>query len=219
MIIVIFCGGVGTRLWPLSTPEHPKQFINIVGDASQLRISYDRARQVTDEVYLLPETRLKESIAKQLPELSHDYIINEPARRGTANCLLAAPDALKRKGVGENEPIAFIHVDHFIRDSQGFVDTLRRAAEISTKHSSITLIGPEPTYPATIFGYIHKNKLIDDDTIAYTVSEFKEKPDAETAKRFMASGEFRWNCGYFVASINTFLQTMQQDAPEMYQNY
>lgn len=218
MIIVIFCGGSGTRLWPLSTHQNPKQLLNIVGDESPLQVSYNRAKQITDKVYLLPERRLIDGIRQQLPDLDDEHIINEPGLRGTANCLLAAIDALTRKGMA-GEPIAFIHADHHIRDLEGFITTLKRAAEVSAARRCIALVGPEPTYPATIFGYIHKSERIEGTEIAYTVSEFKEKPDFETAKRFVSSGEYLWNCGYFVASVDVFLETIERDAPELHANY
>ncbi|MES2876091.1 MAG: sugar phosphate nucleotidyltransferase [Patescibacteria group bacterium] len=218
MIIVIFCGGSGTRLWPLSTHHNPKQLINIVDDMSSLQAAYKRARLITDKVYLLPESRLVQSIKNQLPELTDDQIINEPGLRGTANCLLAAIDKIARQDE-INEPVAFIHADHFIRDTKGFKRSLEVAAEVSTKTNRLTLIGIEPTYAATGFGYIKKDQAINGVTNAYDVAEFKEKPDYHTASAFFASGEYLWNCGYFVASVSTFVSVMSKSAPELFGSY
>jgi mannose-1-phosphate guanylyltransferase/mannose-6-phosphate isomerase len=214
MIIVIFCGGSGTRLWPLSTHHNPKQLINIVDDHSSLQAAYARARAITDKVYLLPETRLLDGIKHQLPELGDEQIINEPGLRGTANCLLAAVDKISRTA-DLDEPIAFVHADHFIRDVQGFKRSIEVAGDVSTTTGRLTLIGIEPTYAATGFGYIQKAAAIEGVTNAYDVAEFKEKPDYDTANRFLASGEYLWNCGYFVASVNVFTRTIGQFAPQM----
>lgn len=214
MIIVIFCGGSGTRLWPLSTHHNPKQLINLVDDSSSLQAAYERARMITDKVYLLPESRLLDPIKKQLPELTDDRIINEPGLRGTANCLLAAIDMISREGDAD-EPIAFIHADHFIRDTQGFKRSLEVASDISNQTKRLTLIGIEPTYAATGFGYIKKAAAIDGVTNGYDVAAFKEKPDHDTAVQFLASGEYLWNCGYFVASVNVFTDVIRKNAPEL----
>jgi mannose-1-phosphate guanylyltransferase len=218
MIIVIFCGGSGTRLWPLSTHTSPKQLINIVDDASSLQMAYERARTITDEVYVLPESRLIDAVKSQLPDMDETYIINEPGLRGTANCLLAAVDRISRTG-NATEPIAFVHADHFIRDTIGFKRSLEVAAEVSTSTGRLTLIGIEPTYAATGFGYIKKSQAISGVSNAYDVAAFKEKPDHETASQFLASGEYLWNCGYFVASVDTFIRVMNDSAPELYQNF
>lgn len=218
MIIVIFCGGSGTRLWPLSTHHNPKQLVNIVGDKSPLQNTYERARNLTDQVYVLPEKRLLTKIREQLPHLEEKYIINEPGLRGTASCVVAALDLIGRSGDTE-EPIAFIHADHHIRDTQGFMHTLNLAAKTTTEHKSLTLVGPEPTYAATIFGYIKKDTPLDSSETVYTVSEFKEKPDFETANSFLASGKYLWNCGYFVAGFTTFIDTMKTFAPKLYDQY
>lgn len=215
MIIVIFCGGSGTRLWPLSTHKNPKQLINIVDDTSSLQTAYARARSITEKVYLLPETRLVDAIRQQLPDLTDKQIISEPGLRGTANCLLAAIDRISRDG-NEDEPIAFVHADHFIRDTSGYSRSLEVAASVTQTTGRLTLIGIEPTYAATGFGYIRKDTAIDGISNAYDVAEFKEKPDHETASQFVASGNYLWNCGYFVASVNTFVDTMRAHAPDMY---
>ena len=217
MIIVIFCGGSGTRLWPLSTHHNPKQLINIVGETSSLQTAYARATSITDKVYLLPETRLTDLIKRQLPDLEDRQIIAEPGLRGTANCLLAAVDRIARDG-DRDEPIAFIHADHFIRDTDGFKRSLEIAADVTTKTGRLTLIGVVPTYAATGFGYIKKATAIEAVANAYDVAEFKEKPDHDTANQFLASGDYLWNCGYFVASVNTFVKTMQDSATQLYEN-
>lgn len=218
MITVIFCGGSGTRLWPLSTHHNPKQLINLVGERSPLLTTYERASKISDKVYLLPETRLIDSIQKQLPELGEDKIIIEPGMRGTASCLVAALDTISRKH-DKDEPIAFLSVDHHIRDVQGFVDSFEVAAETAAREKRIALVGIEPTYPATGFGYIEKAELLPDNDRVYSVASFREKPDFDTAKEYTASGRYLWNCGYFVASVDTFLDEMRRSAPKLVEYY
>lgn len=218
MITVIFCGGSGTRLWPLSTHHKPKQLINLVGEQSPLLTTYERAEKISDTVYLLPETRLIDSIHEQLPQLGEDGIIVEPGMRGTASCLVAALDTISRRH-DKDEPIAFLSVDHHIRDIQGFIDSFEVAAETTTTEKRIVLVGIEPTYPATGFGYIEKHGLLHDNDRVYEVAGFKEKPDFETAMEYTASGRYLWNCGYFVASVNTFLNEMRDSAPVLSEYY
>lgn len=218
MITVIFCGGSGTRLWPLSTHHNPKQLINLVGERSPLLTTYERAKKISDQVYLLPETRLIDAIHQQLPELGEDKVIIEPGMRGTASCLVAALDTITRMH-DKDEPIAFLSVDHHIRDVQGFIDSFEVASEIAAKEKRIVLVGIEPTGAATGFGYIEKAGLLKSNDRVYEVSGFKEKPDFETAKTYTASGRYLWNCGYFVASVNTFLKEMRESAPVLAEYY
>lgn len=218
MITVIFCGGSGTRLWPLSTHHNPKQLINLVGERSPLLTTYERASKISDNVYLLPETRLIDSIQQQLPELGEEKIIIEPGMRGTASCLVAALDTISRQH-DKDEPIAFLSVDHHIRDVQGFVDSFEVAAETAARENRIALVGIEPTYPAVGFGYIEKAELLPENDRVYNVARFREKPDFETAKEYTASGRYLWNCGYFVASVNTFVKEMRKSAPVLAEYY
>jgi mannose-1-phosphate guanylyltransferase len=219
MIIVIIAGGSGTRLWPLSTPSYPKHLLDVDdSDSSLLQSTYQRASNITDSVYVVSEASHVEHVRTQLPELSDDAFIVEPARRGTANCILAALTYVGNRHEAA-EPIAFIHSDHYIRDVDGFVGSLQHAGDISSAHRSIVLVGVEPDYPATIFGYIQKDALLDGEQDIYTVKSFREKPDFETAEAYVASGNYLWNCGYFVGSIETFEAKMRAFAPELLNSY
>ena len=117
------------------------------------------------------------------------------------------------------EPIAFIHSDHNVRDTQGFAHSFDTAARISRERGCITLIGIEPTFPSTGFGYIQRDGVIDAQAGVYNVESFKEKPDYETAKQYVESGNYLWNCGYFVGSVNVFMNEMQRSAPDLWSNY
>ncbi len=215
MIIVIIAGGSGTRLWPLSTPDYPKHLLKLNGDdLTLLQHTYERAKLLTDKIYVVSEASHIDHVKEQLPELSKDSFICEPARRGTANCIIAAIQYISTKH-DNDEPIASIHADHYIRDTAGFVYSFKTAQETSIKTKRLVLVGVEPDNPSTAFGYIEKGNQIEAENFIFDVKSFKEKPDFDTAKSYLKSGNYLWNCGYFVASVNTFKEKMKTNAPEL----
>ena len=218
MIIVIIAGGSGSRLWPLSTDIYPKQLLKLTNELSMVQNTYERAKLISDDIYVIPDGSHIAHIKKQLPDLSDEQFIVEPTRRGTANCVVESLAYIQQKH-GTSEPIAFIHADHHIRDIKGFVRTFQSAAEISAAMNKIVLIGIEPTSPATGFGYIEKGHEEGAFKGSYSVDSFKEKPDFTTAKKYLKAGNYLWNCGYFVGSIKTFLSEMKANAPQLYDNY
>lgn len=218
MITVIIAGGSGTRLWPLSTPKFPKHLLSLTGDKSILQMTYDRARHLGDSVYVVTEASHSDHVKEQLWELPEDSFIIEPGRRGTAHCIVMALDYIARRH-DHDEQIAFISADHNIRDTAGFVRSFNLAAKVSAEKNEIALIGIEPTFPAIGFGYIERDGVIDADAGVYNVESFKEKPDFDTARQYVASGNYLWNCGYFVGSVNTFLHEMEQSSPELNVSY
>jgi len=212
MITVIIAGGSGTRLWPLSTPEYPKHLLKLTDERTLLQQAYDRASKL-GEVFIVTEASHAKHVKAQLPELPKEAFLIEPGRRGTGQCLVFALDVLSRIR-DKDEPIAFMHSDHHIRDIEGFVRSFQLAAMVSQQQQEITLIGIEPTMPATGFGYIERDGILESG-IASRVRSFKEKPDFKTAKRYMASGKYLWNCGYFIGSYNVFMQEIQRCSPEL----
>lgn len=219
MITVIIAGGSGTRLWPLSTSEYPKHFLNLIDDDSLLQATYKRAKQLSDKVYIVTAGQGQlELVKEQLPELNDDAFIVEPDRRDTAGCFVIALNHIQSRH-DHDEPIAFMHADHYIRDVEGFVHSFRVADEVSRKEGRITLVGIEPTYPSVLFGYIQKDGLIPGSDYVHEVVMFKEKPDFDVAQDYIQSGKYLWNAGYFVGSLSTFLSTMEQYAPDLKQNY
>lgn len=218
MITVIIAGGSGTRLWPLSTPEYPKHLLALTGRHSLLQHTYERALALGGSVYVLTEANHCEHVKKQLPALSDESFIIEPARRGTASCVVAALNYLKSRH-DNDEPIAFLASDHYVRDTAGFAYSFGVAEAASRKSGRIVLIGVEPYFEATGFGYIEKDGLYNEKTFVFNVGSFKEKPDYEQAKLYVSSGNYLWNCSYFVGSVNTFLKTMKRDTPELFAAY
>ncbi len=218
MITVIIAGGSGTRLWPLSTPAQPKQLLALTSERTLVQQAYDRAVRLGGDVYIITEASHSDALRAQLPELPDEAFLIEPGRRGTGNCIIFALDRIARTG-NTDEPIAFVHADHNIRDVDGYVQSIRQAAEASSTYNRVTLVGIEPTFPSTALGYIERDGALDTTETAFAIESFKEKPEFETAKKYFESGKYYWNCGYFVGSVNTFLDEINVCAPEMQDHY
>ena len=219
MIVVIIAGGSGTRLWPLSTPDYPKHLLKINGDdRSLLQHTYDRAKGLSDKIYIVSDNSHIQHVRDQLSDLPDDAFIVEPARRGTANCIVAALVQIGKKH-DHDEPIASMAADHYVRDVAGFNHSFKLATEFSADQKKIVLVGVEPDHPAIGFGYIEKGELIDEKSFVYGVKSFKEKPDLELAQKYVSSGNYLWNCSYFIGSVNTFKQEMTDHAPDLLANY
>jgi mannose-1-phosphate guanylyltransferase/mannose-6-phosphate isomerase len=222
MIVVIIAGGLGSRLWPLSTSEYPKHLLKINGDKnSLLQNTYERAKLVAEgsqNVYIVSEVGHIQRVKDQVSDLPEANFIVEPARRGTASCLAAALVRLTA-GHGDKEVVTFIAADHYIHDNDGFVRSFKLAGRTAEAEGRIVMIGAEPNYPATGFGYIQKGDVLQEDTSAYNVQSFKEKPDFKTAQTYFDSGQYLWNCSYHVGSIGMFKQAIQTHAPGLFANY
>jgi len=218
MIAVIIAGGSGTRLWPLSTPDYPKHLLKITNDKTLLQNTFHRASLVANDIYVISEDSHSSHVYTQLPDLPKNKIIIEPARRGTGSCVVAAL-AIIKKNHDENEPVVFMHADHHIRDNQNFIETVTSAAKLSSEYQRIVLLGLEPTYAATGFGYIERGKNANGGRLVYDVSSFKEKPDHITANKYLSSGRYLWNMGYFVAPINVFEHNLKNHAPHLWAKY
>lgn len=219
MIVVIIAGGSGTRLWPLSTPQYPKHLLKINGDhQSLLQNTYHRAQELTQNIYVVTDASHVQHVKEQLPDLPDEAFITEPARRGTASCIIAALVHLSKRHDAD-EPIAFMPADHYIRNTDGFIRSFKDAADMSAAENSIVLIGIEQTSASTEFGYIKKAGLVDKKRLIYRVDSFKEKPDYNTALAYLKSGEYLWNCGYFVGSVQTFRREMDECAPLLAREY
>ncbi len=223
MIALINCGGSGSRLWPLSTPEYPKHLLKVShnpDDGTLLQETYNRVKDFVEDAYFITEAGHADEVKKQLGGVDDDHIIIEPARRGTASCLLIALDHVRERH-DENTPLIFMHADHVIHDKEGFQETIAHAADSSIEFDAITLLGLEPTYPSTGFGYIEQGKRKSDEQEkdVHEVAMFKEKPDRKTAEKYVREGKYLWNMGYFAAPLRIFVETMKNDSQAMYKQY
>lgn len=219
MIAVIIAGGSGTRLWPLSTPDYPKHLLKVNGEErSLLQKTYDRTKKITDKVYVITDVSHAHHVRDQLPQLTDETCIVEPARRGTTNCTASALAALSGKH-NPDEAVFILWADHYIRDEEGFVHTINMATAVAEREKRIMLVGVEPDYPATGFGYIQKDTIFDEETFIHNVHSFKEKPNHETAKKYLKTGNYLWNSGYLIGTTNVLIDAMREYAPAMLQNY
>ncbi|MDR3302497.1 MAG: NTP transferase domain-containing protein [Spirochaetaceae bacterium] len=215
MTIIIIAGGSGTRLWPLSKPDYPKHLLNLAGNGTLLQQTFERAKATASDVFIVTEKSHAHHIEKQLKGFPSANILIEPGRRGTANCVLFALDALKRLN-REDEAVVFIHCDHIVQNTAGFSASIKKACAASLEKQKIVLCGVKPAYNSVGFGYIEKGAA---DGDAYQVNAFKEKPDAATAKQYVESGNFLWNTGYFIGSVRLFLREIKKYAPQMQANF
>jgi len=217
MKVVILAGGEGTRLWPISTPEKPKQFMELVDkDRSILKSTYDRLSKRYKDIYIIVQQKQKPFVKDQVPEINSDHIITIPKNKDTALGILIALDYLNRHGAKENDVISFVPSDHYVTEEDNYDKTLSQAAEVSKSSNNITLIGLKVTYPATQFGYIEKNEIPGSEY--YDVASFKEKPDYETAVKYQKTGKYYWNSGMFVAPLGVFVNTINNYSPTMSHN-
>lgn len=220
MVIVIIAGGSGTRLWPLSQGNHPKHLLSLTGERSMLQNTYRRAKQVTGDIYVVPEISHAKQVREQLPDLAEDHVLAEPSRRGTASCFVLALARIKATHE-ETEPVVFMHADHHITDDESFATAVRAAADASSKDQAIALVGVKPSYPATGFGYIEcADKVGEEHGLpVFKVKGFKEKPKIGMAKRYVAGGNYLWNQGLFAAPLAIWESQFKLYAPYFYATY
>jgi mannose-1-phosphate guanylyltransferase len=221
---IIMAGGSGTRFWPASRNDSPKQLLRLVGDATMLRQTLDRLGELapTARRLVLTNKRLVDATRRQLPELPAAAIIGEPCKRDTAPCIGLAALLVSRHD--SDATMVVMPADHVITPAIKFQAAIRQAVDlIEQSPSRIVTFGIKPTYPAEIFGYIHRGEPLasrgvpapDPSAPTFTVQRFKEKPDAATAKKYLDSGEYYWNSGIFVWRASTILDALRQRQPEM----
>lgn len=208
---VILAGGAGTRLWPLSRSATPKHLLKLLGDRSLLRSTYERARLVADRVLVVTEASQVELARAELPELGDADWIVEPGRRGTAACLALAAHVLPGDGV-----MISLHADHLVPDAAAFAATAASAMAWAADSGSLVTLGLEPRSAATGFGYIHVGETlsVQGRHDARVALGFVEKPPAEEAQRMVQTGDYLWNLGVFSWRNRTFLEQLEQNAPE-----
>lgn len=219
MFGLIMAGGSGTRFWPKSRSKHPKQLLRIFNERSMIQNTVDRLNS------LIPDSRLfivsteaqADQIKKQLPLLDEENLIIEPRGKNTAPCIGLA--ALFMERIDPEDIMVVLPADHLIENNQTFIQTLKVAAKVAAETECLVTIGIQPNYPATGYGYIQFNQQIKDmDGISVLkVKTFAEKPNLDTAQRFLESGEFLWNSGIFVWKIKTILREIEEYLPHLYQ--
>ncbi len=214
---VIMAGGTGSRFWPRSRRDMPKQLLKILGDESMIRITVDRLRRISppENILIVASAELCRKIRKVIPELPPANYIVEPAGRNTAPAIgLAAVNIYFR----DSEAVMGVYpADHVIFDDDKFESALQDAIQMARVKPSLVTMGIMPTYPATGYGYIQfdPDKKTEVDGV-YKVITFAEKPPLDTAKKFLESGRFLWNSGMFVWKAEIILLAMKTFMPELH---
>lgn len=214
---VIMAGGVGSRFWPLSTNDYPKQFHDILGiGRTFLQQTYDRLVKLipSDQIYVVTLDEYVEVTLQQLPEISRNQVIAEPVGMNTAPCNLYA--AMLINEINPNANIVVAPSDHVILNENVFVEKLKLAIEKCEQEDILVTLGIQPTRPDTGYGYI---QFIDENGELKKVKTFTEKPGLELAEVFYKSGEFLWNAGIFIWNVKSILKSFQQFLPEMYETF
>lgn len=214
--VAIMAGGIGSRFWPMSRTDFPKQFLDILGTGKTLiQQTYDRYRKLVpaENIFVVTAKDYKEIVQKQLPELSHENILAEPSRKNTAPCIAYVAFKLMQK-----DPKALMiaaPADHLVMETDEFLITVKKALDFVNHFDALVTIGVKPTYPNTGYGYIQHDAMEAAPGI-FKVKTFTEKPNTELAKTFIASGDFLWNAGIFTWKVKAILTAFENHLPEIY---
>jgi len=211
---VIMAGGIGSRFWPISNQEFPKQFHDMLGTGqSLLQKTYSRLNQIipSENIYILTHERYLDITLQQLPAITKEQVVLEPAMRNTAPCILLS--ALKIHKKNPNAMMLVAPSDHWIEDEKAYAEDVAISFEAAAQEPKLMTLGIAPTFPNTGYGYIESSS---EGTEIKQVKQFREKPDYETAKRFVASGNFLWNAGIFLWSTQSILDAFKKHLPEMH---
>ena len=212
---IVMAGGVGSRFWPVSKTAFPKQFHDMLGSGQTLLQKTVSRLQNTipvENIRILTNSSYTELVLEQLPQCSENQVIAEPAMRNTAPCILMA--SLKIHKENPNAVMIVAPSDHWIEDEGAFSSDLQTTFEFAQTNDALMTLGIIPTFPNTGYGYIEYNA--DGNDTVKSVHQFREKPDYETAKRFISKGNFLWNAGIFIWSSKAVLDAFQSLQPSMY---
>ncbi len=212
--ITIMAGGIGSRFWPASTEDTPKQFLDILGvGKSLLRLTTDRFLEIVsaDRILILTNQQYKSQVMEHLPEIPERNILCEPSRNNTGPCV--AYTALRL--FAENKDAIFVTApsDAVILKTDVFVNKIKRALEFVESNNAIVTLGIEPTRPDTGYGYIEVDQ--EDKREVLKVSRFREKPNKETAVEYLEAGNYFWNAGIFVWKAEDLIQSFNRNAPDI----
>ena len=213
---ILMAGGVGSRFWPVSTQDFPKQFHDMLGTGETLiQKTFNRLSNIIpkENIFILTNERYNNLVFEQLPEVTKRQVVLEPAMRNTAPCILYA--SLKIQKENPNAIMIVAPSDHWIEDEKAFVNNVQQTFDFCSQNDALMTLGIQPTFPNTGYGYIEFDKKSSD--AIKTVNQFREKPDYETAKTFLEQGNFLWNAGIFMWSVSSVVKAFQNNQPELYQ--
>ncbi len=214
---VSVAGGVGSRFWPMSTPEKPKQFIDVLGVGRTLiQLTVDRFSEVCDvrNVWVVTSEHYRDLVREQLPQIPESNILLEPCMRNTAPCVAYVAWKIKKQDPEANLVISA--ADHIVMNVPEFVRVIRRGLVFTEKENRILTLGMLPTRPETGYGYIKvKEEQVTGEDEIKIVEGFKEKPDLQTAEKYLQEGGYYWNAGIFLWNVKTVEWAFRENQPEM----
>ncbi len=212
--VVIMAGGIGSRFWPYSRNNKPKQFLDVLGiGASLLQLTYNRFLNISpkENIYIVTSDTYKQEVTEQLPDISADQVLTEPGRRNTAPCIAYASYKIRKK-----DPAAIMVVtpaDHAIIKEKEFFDVIHDGLHHAGDQDILITLGINPNRPETGYGYIQYH--FDSENSIKKVKTFTEKPQLELAKKFLESGDFVWNAGIFIWNVNSIISAFEKYLPEL----
>lgn len=215
--VAIMAGGIGSRFWPVSRLNYPKQFLDILNLGKTLiQSTYDRFAEFipNENIFVVTSYQYKEIVEKQLPQLKPENILCEPSRKNTAPCIAYVSYKLHQLNPKSN--LICAPADHLILDDTSFRKVTLEALGFTEKNNALITLGIKPIAPKTGYGYIQHEQHAVSDNI-YKVKTFTEKPDIELAKKFIISGDFLWNAGIFVWRTESIIKSFEKHLPEMHE--
>lgn len=216
--VLILAGGEGTRFWPLSRINKPKQFLQLLDNQkNMLQQTVERINKLVplENIFIITNTDYKQKIQEQVKEIKAENIILEPLKRNTAAAIGLSALFIESKYPGSI--MIVLPIDHLIKDEVNFIETLKRAIEVASSGEKLVALGIKPTYPETGYGYIHIGQI--DQNFAcqvFKVKRFIEKPDRAKARMFIETGNYFWNSGIFIWQNQVILESIKKNLPKLY---
>lgn len=216
--LVIMAGGVGSRFWPLSNDDLPKQFLDVLGVGRTLiQLTAERFHDIvpTENIWIVTNRHYADLVQEQLPDVPRENILLEPCRRNTAPCICYASWRIKKKN--PRATIVVTPSDHIVMDNQRFADSIRDAVDFASETDAIVTLGMKPTRPETGYGYIKADLTFASSRKKnlYRVDAFKEKPTREVAEQYLQDSSYFWNAGIFVWTVSTIVNAFRVYQPEI----
>ena len=216
--LIIMAGGVGSRFWPLSNDDLPKQFLDVLGVGRTLiQLTAERFHDIvpTENIWVVTNRHYADLVQEQLPDVPRENILLEPCRRNTAPCICYASWCIKKKN--PRATIVVTPSDHIVMDNQRFADSIRDAVDFASETDAIVTLGMKPTRPETGYGYIKADLTFASSRKKnlYRVDAFKEKPTREVAEQYLQDSSYFWNAGIFVWTVSTIVNAFRVYQPEI----
>lgn len=214
--LVIMAGGIGSRFWPMSRPENPKQFIDVLGVGKTLiQLTVDRFGRdfPYKNIWVVTSASYVHKVMEQLPNVPKDNILLEPCMRNTAPCIAYVAWKIRKKH--PNATLVVTAADHYVEDKEEFRRCIKRGLEFVRGTSRVVTLGMKVTRPDTGYGYIQEGAPVDGFEDVHAVTAFREKPDLETAQKYMFQGGYHWNAGIFIWDVSTAVAAIHEFEPTM----